>query len=185
MGIFNLNNEQAEPKVDAELQPEKSGVTEVQGTRQEVDSANGSSKDPVNPDELKNATIVLDGPLSHVYTQALNLVYAKEDTDSMVAMVMDQNASATEVDEKDLYVYAVDGDSLDHTGLVDGMDKLRLALDSKAYKQVALAVECRTGVNGKVGLLEQFAAQAGVKVFVSRRSALEGFGVAVESLHKR
>ena len=121
-------------------------------------------------------TIVLDGPLSRIYTQALNMAYAKEDVGAMGQMLMMTGQGDPEEDEddsRDLYVYCCDVDELTDEKVTEAADTLRIALDSKKYKSTAVAIECRGRVSDQLALLDQLSSQMGVKVFYRRKTAME------------
>lgn len=131
-------------------------------------------------------TVTLDGPLSKIYTQALNLTYATEDGSMMQPMVniietnkeeeADKNKQAADAK---LYAYCVDDKDINEGNLAETSDKLRVALDSKKYKEVMCVVECHGSVSSKVGLLDSFGTAIGVRVLLSRRSALEAIQLAL------
>lgn len=118
------------------------------------------------------ARVVLNGPLSNIYTKALNLVYANESVNMVTTAVQ----TIVENEEEDranpdngLYLYCC-GSDLNHNQLLEGTNKLRVALDSKKFKQVIVAVE--DGDNRKVALLKEFGAAIGAKVCLGRQSAM-------------
>jgi hypothetical protein len=84
--------------------------------------------------------------------------------------LMDEQAGSG--DSKDLYIYTTDGDKLDGSEMVEAGDKLKVALDSKKYKNVLLVMESRTP-STKVALLHDLANSMGVKVVFNRNAAIE------------
>lgn len=135
-------------------------------------------------DSGKRTTIVMSGPLSNIYTQALNVAYSKKaissessEIDSTLDIVeymdkkADEDADDSENNEK-LFVHVTDGDHInkDPTG---EFNKLSVALDSGKFKQAIVAIETRDIVNRSHGILEDYLARRGVEVIHSRRSMLD------------
>lgn len=167
MGIFNITNVQEAVKQEATpAKPPEPVVTPTVNT-----PVQGEGK------EAGEKTVVMTGPLSKIYSEALNMVYSKES-----AMTHHAN-KLTAVDEdsnvqSDAYVYITDGDNMDGEELVGASDKLKVALDSKKYKDVLLAVECNT-VNNKAVLLYDMATSMGAKVVFTKGTGLEKIKAAL------
>ena len=124
------------------------------------------NEDPTSTGEESDKKIVLDGPLGHIYTKALNLIYANEGLNLMSESVLTDDEE-TAADGSSLYVYTVDGDNLDHSGLLEATNKL-----SNSRQQSKLLVLEGISSNSKAGLLERYATGLGIKVYVSRESSL-------------
>lgn len=181
MGILNLTGQEGQSSED-DVKP-----TEVDNTDGEVKVVDATE---INADSQqgKEQVVVMDGPLSQIYTQALNMAFAKEDTGTMMSMLkiihhggkIDPNVApqAAFVDASGSYVYATDEQSLDKEGLVGALESLREAVKSKKYKQVVLAMEGRS-VSSKMQLLDEASRQMGVRVCMTRGGftsvVLEGF----------
>lgn len=175
MNIFQVagNNEQ-KPEATQETPVAGGDVPAEQATKDPSDNTN------LNPDgtqvkhtEKQEPTIVLDGPLSRIYTQSLNLIYAKEDTGTM-AMIID--ASQRERDKQDdpngVYVYASDSDKLDVAELTK-MQNWMQENQKAANKNMVISLETSSNrVSPKSGLLEEMAKAYGVTVHYSRKSAM-------------
>jgi hypothetical protein len=165
MGVYNITLK------SADVLDDKSSETI---TKTETTEANVVPHDQAS-EKKEEKTIVLDGPLSHIYTQALNAVYATEAINMLTEMSIneDDTYGKKETNEKgkDLYVYCCDGDRLDSGELANVANKLRLALDTKHYKNVVVAVEC-TAVNNKIALLDNFTTDLGVKIMFNRNTAI-------------
>lgn len=129
--------------------------------------------------DAQTQTIVLDGPLSHIYTKALNLAYANEGTSSMVSLLESGHKSLDDPEEEGAdsvtadgtYVYCVDSDDLSNQGLVLSSECLRIA--TKKYKNVILALESSHVVNARTQLLGEMGEALGVKVCYSRNNAVQ------------
>lgn len=121
------------------------------------------------------AKITLSGPLSQIYTKALNIMYANENIIELKTMLSD---SEEEKDNKDLYMYCCDDKEVD---IVDATNKLTIALD-QGYKNVAIVTECnKNKLSDKLIALENLARSLKVKMFFSQKSAMEAVKIAVEN----
>lgn len=137
---------------------------------QEPTKVEGEEAVVVEPKEETVAKVKVDGPLSNLFTEALQKVLSSESVgaDALVAMKMLDN----EGDENsDLYVYCCDTDKMDSTGLVNASDGLKIALDSGKYKKVALVTESLL-INNKLACLEAFARSVGAQVYYSNSKAV-------------
>lgn len=178
MGILNLSSD---ANRDApQDKPSTQNDTDKDSTESDqVEVTSGASVDEAQEETAKSRVVIMDGPLSRVYTEALNMAYAKEDTGTMAMKIVrhEQREGASLqldpalVDEHGTYVYAIDDRSLDKEGLVPVLETLRTAVKSGKYSQVVLALEART-VSSKMQLLDEASTLMGVKVRVSRSSAV-------------
>jgi hypothetical protein len=169
MGIFNISNISTTENVSKAVKNPTDPVPDVKiGTEPATPAATD------NAAGNKGKNVVMTGPLSKIYSEALNLAYGKESVMNMLnpedMELMDEQAGTA--DEKDLYVYTTDGSKMDGQEMVQASDKLRLALDSKKYKKVILAVECVTPTR-KVALLHDMATSMGIDVVFNRKAAIE------------
>ena len=172
MGIINLS------LIKTSNQPTEGNISQPPQPTDVVPETTSTETQPESPVEVpkEEKTIVLDGPLSRIYTQALNMAYAKEDVGAMGQMLMvtgQGDPDEDEDDSRDLYVYCCDGDELTDEKVTEAADTLRIALDSKKYKSTAVAIECRGRVSDQLALLDQLSSQMGVKVFYRRKTAME------------
>lgn len=192
MGIINLLREK-EVSIDTSKKEDESKDESLdhdsEATINGVDKKEGST-------EAKDAKhIVLSGPLSQMYTTALNMVYANEDVASQIFMGgtikkiedksmvdsagMLEEDTADEPDDHDLYVYCCDSD-MEQTDLVNVVDSLSKAV-TEGYKDIVLAIECDVRVSPKISLIEELSRKLGVKVCYSRKSALE----SIQQIYER
>jgi hypothetical protein len=177
MGIFDISSDEVKDKVEAnddnKTPVEKIGVNEKETTvLPEVDGKDAK-------EQKKDINIVLDGPLSQIYTQALNSVYANENMTENIAHIFNSE-NMSEVDETDLYVYCCNSDDLEDGGLVNATNRISANLNSN--RKTIVAIECNRVVTNKVGLLEDFSASVGAKVYLSRKSSLDGVKTALEGI---
>lgn len=155
------------------------------------DSSTGSQADPtpVTPETRDSKTIVLDGPLSTIYTKALNIVYSNtpdsisQESQSMDHVILAQDEiekAAENTQETDLYVYVTDSEHLETEGAPKVFDKLRLALDKN--KNTMVAIETSRKFTASQAALEDYLFQNNIQVYHSRDVALEKIKLAVKSL---
>jgi hypothetical protein len=152
------------------------------------EAAQETPKTDVIKKEGDKTTVVMDGPLSQIYTRALNIVFSKDadQTPSMesaaidsimaASILLDVKAKKDELmkqDEEGLYVYATNNEILPEEG-GEVLDNLRIALDHKPAKNIILAVEMIGDgkVTGMQCALEAYALQSGVRVVHSRGAVM-------------
>lgn len=159
---------------------------------------------PVNPDQTpieneavskmakqegkesgKEKVVVIDGPLSHVYTQALNIALANESVAFMLnARVPDSppNDSATGDElKKAEYVYVL-GDKITDEGMaMEAFNHLNKAIQSGKYNKVHLAFEGASTGNmcRRLESVMESAMKIGVNVIAKGRFGMEA---AIDSL---
>ncbi len=134
---------------------------------QETVNSKGEQKDNkvTQTTEENEKKIKLDGPLSAIYTQALNVLYSKEDMAGMILPSDDQEV----VDDSDLYVYCTQADLVDNN-LTEIADKIT---EASKHDVNVVAIECNSMIPGKMKLLEDLGRSLGVELYVTRKSALE------------
>lgn len=130
MGILDLSNENKEP-----VKEETPVVKEEQ--------------------PVKEKTIILDGPLSTIYTKALNLVFSKDkpaisSESQQIDAIMIADAhnfskkmnSLSNIREKHeaAYVYVTDNEII-NSDSGDSFDELRIALDSNTEMKKIICIE--------------------------------------------
>lgn len=195
MGVFNLsqnNEEQLDSKMTSVSSDTTSIVADAIGGDSEKSNVKISNTDSTiddtggnKIDNKEQETITLAGPLSHIYTQALNLAYANEGTSTMVSILETRHGGLvndeTEQERMDAgnavtadgtYVYCVDSSDLNSQGLVAGTEAIRSAVASKKYKAVVLAIESSSVVTSKTQLLGEMGSALGAKVCLTRNNAV-------------
>ncbi len=147
MPIFNLS------KIQAPVESDQAIVEEVPKESTEEDTK-----------------VKVEGPLSNLFTDALQKILAAEsvgaDTVTMMKFMEEEDK-----DQSDLYVYCCDTDKMDTTGLIEASDNLKIALDSRRYKKVALVIE-HISINNKLATLEAFARDIGAQVYFNSKKAV-------------
>lgn len=179
MAVFNL-----EKTPDAGV--EKVGET---GTVYNPDTLGQIEKPTANATEpagkqAETKVVVMTGPLGHVYTQALNQLYAQESMANDAMLLAEQViTSGVGNQEADVYVYACDCNELEKADLSTEYDKLRIALDNKAYKSKVVVMESNGLVTRRMVLLGDFAKKNGATVIHTRKTALESIRIALCNHH--
>ena len=138
---------------------------------QEPTQVEGEGTEVVEPKEETVAKVRVDGPLSNMFTEALQKVLSAESVGADTLVAMKMLGEDEEKSDSDLYVYCCDTDKMDNNELLDTTDKLRVALDSGKYKKVALVAEHLT-VNKKLVSLENYARAIGADVYFTNGKAL-------------
>ncbi len=139
-----------------------------------VSSTGETVEQALSKDQKKGSRVVrLDGPLSSVYTQALNIAYAKE---TVADGTMDSLSVQEDEDDDgvnpDLYVYVTSQAEMGKLGGVNTFDQLRLALDRYKDIQTAVVIEDFKPV-GRTGLaIEEYSHSQAGRVYYTRSAAM-------------
>lgn len=175
--IFNLSGQDSAPEEPIAQNVNKPNEGAVDSTAGLISSdANTANKEPM---------VVLDGPLGHLYTKALNLAYAKEDTGTMSLAYQSYRSKVKETDDIDsngTYVYVADGSRLTQADVVGATSDIQMAVSSGIFRHHILVLEHRDVPNPKAELLAQFANDVGMKVIQKRIFSQESMKMALESL---
>jgi hypothetical protein len=134
-----------------------------------IDELVGRNSDGTKKDDEKEKTVVLDGPLGHVYTQALRIAFAREDVGTAMYLMSSKMREAEKQDKPDVYVYVTDDDGLEDGGLMLATECLSDAIRSGKYKQVVLSMES-SRVTSKMEALDALSRAMGVKVTLTKES---------------
>lgn len=160
MGIFNLTAMSGEKPVE-EIKQDVVGADDTPVTVT-------SSK----TDQSDEQMITLDGPLSRIYTKALNLAYARESISMMTPEALLVNKATEQAIQHSTYVYAIDTSQMDMAQLIASTEHFKEAVASGKYKSSVLALESDANVSSKMQLLAQMGKSLGAKVCYSRESAI-------------
>ena len=128
----------------------------------------------------KEKVVIIDGPLGHIYTQALNMVYAhdKVATEGIAmmfdALVIKQGPDSSEVKEEDdaAYLYCIGDGYLTGGGLLDAAETIRVATESKKYKKMIVSIESGDVIQARTQLLGELCEAMGVQVCLTRNKAV-------------
>lgn len=137
-----------------------------------VDNPQESGEELIKTGETVSK-VKVDGPLSNMFTEALQKVLASEtiasDAGMLVLNLLDEEASE---ENPDLYVYCCDTDTMDASQLVESTNKLKVALDSGKYKKVTLLTQGKK-INNKFVGLEEYARALGADVKYNPNIAIQ------------
>lgn len=137
--------------------------------------------------EDQGPQIVIDGPLSNIYTKALLMTYGKvaqesQANDAIMTMAEylqnkknESGVSNPETHRSDPSVHYVYVTSQDHLEREDDNTEstLRLALDSKKPKSMTVVMETSNKLGDKLVKIDNYLANEGVKVYYHRKFAME------------
>lgn len=167
----------------SESVPDSTKATDTEGGAANTEVAEDKAKNI--EDTEKKVNIVLDGPLSQIYTQALNVAYANEGTDDMIANVIssvsndsgyayvDKRADDDRpIESEDVYVYATSNEALEEHGCNSAIGHIT-KIAKKQGKRAVLVIEHHGKVGGTMGLLDAYANDIGMTVCYSRSAAIE------------
>lgn len=123
------------------------------------------------PKEISEKTVLIDGPLSQVYTQALNQAYAKENyiTTHLPSLLSVKGADVDPT--KRSYLYVIDPSHLGDDEIEEAFTSLTLA--QERYLDRYVCVEHDYHITASVASFIARLRKSGVKVLHSRESALE------------
>lgn len=130
--------------------------------------------------ENSDKVVVMQGPLSTIYTDALNKVYAQE-SQAIDAVTLVSNVQQAEAPRSDLYVYVSDAQTINNSRVAEVFDNLRLALDNRKGNAVVV-LESNGVVSQKLSLVDNFARSQGAKVVYSRKVGIETIKTCLESM---
>jgi hypothetical protein len=182
-----------------DLQPESEQIVENKADSKETVSQNTVSTS-ADDDEKSNSankskdTIVLDGPLSTIYTQALQIAYSKKAIDAehesdmtsaVEKMAIDASMMGVMevIDEtergsaKPLYVYVTDDEHLGDGATGEVFDTLRVSAESGRYSGVWFCTEDGYKLGRSQVLLSDFVLGCGGRVYYSKESLWRALGV--------
>lgn len=132
------------------------------------------------------STLVLDGPLSEIYTQALNLLYGNRKydvahqnvgtesaaNDQIMASSENKARDAYQAGERSVaYLYVDDGADLQEEGLDPLINKLRVALTDNRYDKVGVCLEGLGWDNPSGQFVTDYVTKMGGRFFYSRAAA--------------
>jgi hypothetical protein len=134
-----------------------------------ITGKNSVAEKPAEDTGPKTVNIVIDGPLGHTYTRALQIMFANEAYDVTVNDVVNENERSV----ADVYLYACADKVLDDSGNpVDETEKIRLALDSSKAKVKYLAMEHGGVLTARKVLCLDYLKSCGVSITDGREMAL-------------
>lgn len=133
---------------------------------EDLDSLESIVETPVEKEEeLKDTPILIDGPLSEVYTKALRSAFARtEDTRKTILDIANENY--TPVSSNVLhYVYVLSrATKVPDDEIIQANSKLNLALDELGSSKVTIKLEGSGSVTGSMGTLLDGLLERGITV---------------------
>ena len=163
MGIFNITSSKDLSEQAAMKNPVPKST--------EIETTKGEEKNAAEPAvDQEEKTVKIEGPLSEVYTRALNLALSNEDLSDFVTDVSESEED--EMIENGLYVYCSDNNGLTPaSGMIESHNRVRLALEKG--NKVILVAESSGGLSGNYALACESANGMGAKVIKHRSVAVE------------
>ena len=171
MSIFVLNKK--EPEVENKVTDKPEEKVNDSTTIKEITENDGKEfkgQETENKDS-KTATVIIDGPLGEIYTNALNIVFAKEE-----AIISERDLNVLENEDlnhdENYYIYCLDQNDLDDG---DNVNKIfSMALDeSKVNKMKKIVcIESSNIVSNKLGVIGNFCHKNNIQVIHNRSIAI-------------
>ena len=188
MAIFRLEKPVADGSACVTVLSPKSTLKAEQQTITPTEEKPQETNNPAaTADEKATQTILMEGPLSAIYTKALNLVFANkqlievsQESSSSDHPELAKNALASNlseekklgIDDPHLYIYVTDSAHIDAAPSPEIFNQLHVALDKRTYDAVAV-IETGVRLSKKQVILECFLVEQGVKVVHTRAAGLE------------
>lgn len=174
MGMFRITKKETDGTMDMPLDDKKVSSA-PEGSEVEVKSENNESQlQDVNGVPIKEVDLtklVIDGPLSEVYTKALNQVYSKEANVTELRLFKDHLKDDNE-ESMEEYIYVVDGKTVEEVDVdyIEAFEHISLA--KKKFKKVSVCVEHNMNITPNIGRLLSYARESGVTVYSSREKTM-------------
>jgi len=174
---------------------EKKNDTNESGIKTTVIEGGALNPNSERVEDRKQPLLVMDGPLSEIYTKALNVVYAKSvdevvarESQSIDAVILDHVISDDEKNKlaelgktRDLsYVYVSDGDNLDDESLLRAFDSVGTAKDTGLFREVRGVIESSGAATSRSSMFDQYLATEGIKAHYKRSVAIENIHNLIE-----
>ena len=143
MSIFNISNltetKQETPEPTEQQEADMSKVVAGKPTETPSESKEETETPP------KPVEIVLSGPLGHIYTQALNVLLAKEDAVSTYKFYEEYEREEDDEDEEGedkAFVYIADGRTLEQGEVVRAFNDIVKFKNDYPKASVVVGLEC-------------------------------------------
>lgn len=188
MGVFSLNSKEVVPEEVNIVKPSGPETNEEQQSliqsglikkEEPIVSQTSPEKQPPKPVE-----IVLTGPLGHIYTQALNVLLAKEDSVSTYNVYDEYErkkiGSEEESGEDKSYVYVASGHNLEQSEAVKAYDNIVKFKNDFPKAKVIVGLESQNGFNKAANSFDRHITSMGVKTYYKHKSISE----AISSLYQ-
>ena len=154
------------PKKPATVAEDTKQPQEIEESKQVVLQPETSDEEVVpkqTTEDKDKLTVEINGPLSHIYTNALNLALSKENIGCEISHT---------VRCSDIQVYAISTESLEdkHSGVANDIFKLAASAKDSPTKQVVVF----EGISPKSAKLHKLCMEHKFQIYHSRKSAIEG-----------
>ena len=178
MSIYSFNKPQDHNQ--QQIKTEEVIATEV-GEQEKATTDKMASQE--GKKEAKEKVVVIDGPLSEVYTKALNIALANE---SVMVVAASTNKPSTAInktaltekvltnDEEDdaEYLYVLDSNSSDSQAL-EAFNNLAAINKSGKYKKIHVAIENACTLSKKMSLVLEGAMSLGANILTSNSNLVD------------
>lgn len=182
MGIFNLSKVEATKQEEVkqeETQTQQEQVSQLQSG--EIPASAIPEKKEETP---KPVEIVLTGPLGHIYTQALNVLLAKEDATSMLKVYDEYEREEEDEEEEEgerSYVYVANGQHLSQAEVVDAYNDIVGFRNDHPNGKVIVGLESEKGFSNAANGFDRCLTEMGIRTYYKRKSITE----AISGLYKK
>lgn len=175
MSVISLDTNKATLKEVVKEEPKQKVVTGAELKDNEGVAVIQDTEDGTN------MLIKMDGPLSKIYTDALNVYLAKEQYGNVSVATEQMLADATfliktmaDNAKKDLYVYSLNADDLDSDETyADAYDEFSINIGDHTDYDKVVVLEAYKVRGAKLDKMHNCAIRNGAKVFYTRNAALE------------
>lgn len=132
---------------------------------------------PAANKEVSSKEVKIEGPLSKVFTEALNIAYSKENVTENAGIIYSTDVgegsyAGNEMPDKGVYVYAIDGSNIDSDELINASNKIINAFNSRKFDQLIVSSECVKGISPRIKILQELCTSVGAECYVTRNSSI-------------
>lgn len=181
MGIFNLNPlpkqvTEETPAATAITPEQQSSILSGQAITSPPETPEPGTTPQVSNEPAKPVEIVLSGPLGHIYTQALNILLAKEDMGAMVTLQEEwdkeeQDLNGTGIsDDGKAYVYVTDASQMTQNEVGQAYDEIVSYQQQHPSSRVVVGLESHRGVNQAASRFDRMVSCRGISVYYKTSS---------------
>lgn len=174
MGIFSLNQKQEEMEKKVEEENTTKSKDEIQKEIQSGEVPISSIPKSEEKKEEKPVEIVLAGPLGHIYTQALNVLLAKEDSTSMFKIYDEYEKEEVEDDDEyddtKSFVYVADASKLQQPEVVDAYNQIVKFKDTYPAAAIVVGLESNNGFTKAANVFDRCMTDLGIKTYYKRKT---------------
>lgn len=127
-------------------------------------------------DQPKQFKVMIDGPLSQVYTATLMEMFKKDNelaTEMFMTPIIAELTDQAQMDDfkPDLYIYACDADNLDLAVGNDIITKMERMQGDETVTPI-VAMECKATFSRSAVIVEEYARKSKIRTVIRRHSAI-------------